>query len=222
MSSNGILHSLQVILGVRPENRGSDMYHFLETIRQEDPPTPRSARQYDHSSEDFVGLGVNRRPRAVVGDDGRTRKLHDRNGQLYNVAPGSTAEFSPKWFSARSVSGALRSLISWGFPWVRNEVLAESWGQPFLWDDASVELCSVAAFNKSIVDVPCCDSARDDSVKDDLALRAYACGFFLSRDLAYFCDVCTCVVSGNFEDIARPVLERWSKKDEDIRSREGQ
>ncbi|KAF4687574.1 hypothetical protein FOZ60_003795 [Perkinsus olseni] len=197
MSANGNLLRLQELLEVPPERRGESMQHFLEIIRQEDPPTPTSARQYEHSPEDFTGAGINRRPRPVTGEDGRVRKLHDRNGQLMTIAPNSSASYSPKWFSARSISGALRALVSWGFPWVRDEVLAEAWGEPFLWDDGSVELCAVAAFYTKVIDVPSYERTVAGSARDDLAVKCYACGFFLSRELAYFCDVCTCVVKVN-------------------------
>ncbi|KAF4681380.1 hypothetical protein FOZ60_012213 [Perkinsus olseni] len=187
------LTKLQELLGVRPEKRGDNLQCFFETFNQQDPLTPVSARNYDHPGSDFVGLGRNTRPRPVTGDDGMVRKLHDRNGQLMNAAPSSDAEHSPKWFEARSVSGAARSLISWGFPWVRNEVLREAWGKPFLWDDASVELFSASAFNKKIVSVPLAKNACS-SARKDTAVLAYCCGLFLTRDLVYYCETCSSCV----------------------------
>ncbi|KAF4727419.1 hypothetical protein FOZ63_017583, partial [Perkinsus olseni] len=165
------------------------------------PPTPVSARVYDHDDNDIVGLTCNRRPRPVTGEDGVVRKLHDRNGQLRGIAPDSDADHSPKWFLARSVSSAVRSMVSWGCPWVRVEVLRESWGKPFLWDDCAAELLPCAAFCKKIVQVPLADddtpvapSTTRSSARSDLALIAYSCGTVLTRDLAYFCETCTTVV----------------------------
>ncbi|KAF4648596.1 hypothetical protein FOZ61_002444, partial [Perkinsus olseni] len=187
------------LLGVAPEQRGDSLQHYCKLVRQEDPPTPVSARVYDDN--DIVGLTCNRRPRPVTGEDGVVRKLHDRNGQLRGIAPDSDADHSPKWFLARSVSSAVRSLVSWGCPWVRVEVLRESWGKPFLWDDCAAELLPCAAFCKKIVQVPLADddtlvapSTTRPSARSDSALLAYSCGTVLTRDLAYFCETCTTVV----------------------------
>ncbi|EER20191.1 hypothetical protein Pmar_PMAR015181 [Perkinsus marinus ATCC 50983] len=189
----GVLARLQELLNVQPERRGDNLRCFFDTFNQQDPPTPVSARNYDHAADEFTGLGRNSRPRPVTDISGVVRKLHDRNGQLFNVAPNSDARHSPKWFSARSISSAARSLISWGFPWVRNEVLRESWGTTFIWDDASVELFSVSAFNKKIISVPLAANNHSPE-RRDLAILAYCCGLFLTRDLVYYCDVCSSCV----------------------------
>ncbi|EER01227.1 hypothetical protein Pmar_PMAR001885 [Perkinsus marinus ATCC 50983] len=105
----GVLARLQELLNVQPKKCGDNLRCFFDTFNQQDPPTPVSARNYDHAADEFMGLGRNSRPRPVTDINGVVRKLHDRNGQLFNVAPNSDARYSPKWFSALSISSAARS-----------------------------------------------------------------------------------------------------------------
>ncbi|EER11636.1 hypothetical protein Pmar_PMAR009851 [Perkinsus marinus ATCC 50983] len=45
----GVLARLQELLNVQPERRGDNLRCFFDTFNQQDPPTPVSARNYDHA-----------------------------------------------------------------------------------------------------------------------------------------------------------------------------
>ncbi|EER03185.1 hypothetical protein Pmar_PMAR019962, partial [Perkinsus marinus ATCC 50983] len=65
------------LLNVQPERRGDNLRCFFDTFNQQDPPTPFSARNYDHAADEFMRLGRNSRPRPVTDINGVVRKLHD-------------------------------------------------------------------------------------------------------------------------------------------------